>query len=1069
MNFEMMFTTPKIGKLLRVGLLLFLLFPAFHIFGQNVGVNDDGADPDNSAMLDIRSVNRGLLIPRMTKAQRIGIPAPANGLLVYQTDDTVGFWFYGPAKWEPVFRYITAGTGLTGGKIYSYGSINLANTPIAPGTYGASDSIPQFTVNPQGQLIFARNMPVFEKDAVIGNEVTDTLNSRGMLQKYGTGTLADPLKLGIMPGLQLNDVWMWKGGQWVSAPLPVPPVEIDSIIGNEITNVSQGRGMLQRTGTGSSVSPYQLQINPGNNVGDVWTWNGTNWISSAIPPFPKEKDSIIGNEITDVALGRGMLTRIGSGTDADPYKLVIGSGTNPGDIWRWNGTQWVSAPLTIPTEKDSIIGNEVTDVSQGAGMLSRVGIGTAANPYTLQIANGTSAGQVWMWNGSSWTPSIITINKEQDSVIGNEIVDVAQGRGMLIRNGLGTAANPYSLIINPGGNSGDVWMWNGTTWVSSALPPEKDSIVGNEITNVANGRGMLSRAGAGSSSNPFVLNITPGNNPGDIWQWNGTNWTIIPLVIPIEKDSVIGNEIVSVSRGNGMLTRTGAGTSVSPYTLEITNGYAVGDVWRWNGTQWISTQLPMEKDSVIGNEISDTITNGFLQKTGLGTAASPLKVGMKNGVNVGDVLAWNGTTWYSSNGNHNTLDKAYDEGGAGAGRAIIADAGAVEINGTDGFLSTGTFATGQGISLSGAGTRLFWNPQTSSFRAGTVNGAQWNAANVGAYSIAMGRNVQANGIQSLSFGFDNVASGRNSLAMGDSNVALVLSSVAIGHNNLSYGQNAFALGTGNQNIGYYTGTVGRENYARGEHSFAFGYRDTSWAEFSIAMGFHTKTTGYGAITLGTRATATNPYAVAIGYNVDATADQSLAMGSYVSTDNKNGSMVFGDASTTTYTKPIVINQMVMRFDNGYRLYTNSSASIGVSMGPGATAWSTISDVNMKENFETVNGEDILSKIRALPITRWNYKDNDPSVQFIGPMAQDFHKTFRLGGSDSLSISTLAMDGVTIAGVKALIDRTDYLQKRDKEWEALQLRVRKQDAEIAALRSELDALRKLVQQQNQTSR
>lgn len=1068
MNFETLLKTPKVKNWVKTLFLLFLIFPAFQIFGQNVGVNDDGADPDNSAMLDVRSVNRGLLIPRMTRAQRLGIPAPANGLLVYQTDDTIGFWFYGPAKWEPVFRYISAGTGLTGGKIYSYGSINLANTPIAPGTYGASDSIPQFTVNPQGQIIFARNLPVFEKDGVIGNEVTDTLNARGMLQKFGSGTQADPLKLGIMPGLQLNDVWMWKGGQWVSTPLPVPPAEIDSIIGNEITNVSQGRGMLQRTGSGSSTSPYQLQINPGNNNGDVWTWNGTNWVSSALPVFPKEKDSIIGNEITDVAQGRGMLSRTGTGTDADPYKLVIGSGTNPGDIWIWNGTQWITTPLTIPTEKDSVIGNEVTGVSQGAGMLSRVGTGTAANPYTLQIANGTVSGQVWMWNGSSWTPTLFTINKEQDSVIGNEIVDVAQGRGMLTRNGLGTAANPYSLIINPGGNNGDVWMWNGTNWVSSALPAEKDSIVGNEITNVANGRGMLSRAGGGTSTNPFVLNITPGNNAGDIWQWNGTSWSIIPLVIPVEKDSVIGNEIVSVSRGNGMLTRTGAGTAASPYTLEISNGTTNGDVWRWNGTQWVSSPLPVEKDSVIGNEISDTLTHGFLQKVGAGTAASPLRIGMKSGANVGDVLAWNGTSWYSSNGNHNTLDMAYDEGGAGAGRTIIADAGPVSITGTDGFFSTGTFATGQGIGLSGAGTRLFWNPNTSSFRVGTVSGTQWNAANVGAYSVAMGRNVQANGINALAFGFDNVASGRNSVAIGDSSIALVLNSVSLGHNNLSYGQNAIALGTGNQNIGYYTATLGKENYARGEHSYAFGYQDTSWAEFSIAMGFHTKTTGYGAITLGTRATATNPYAVAIGYNVDATADQSVAIGSYVTTDNKNGSMVFGDASSTTYTKPIVINQMVMRFDNGYRLYTNSSATIGVSMGPGATAWSSISDVNMKENFDDVNGEEILSKIKSLPITKWNYKQNDPSVKYIGPMAQDFYKTFRLGGSDSLSINTLAMDGVTLAGVKALIERTDYLQKRDQEWETMRMKMIKQEDEIASLRRELDDLRKLIQQ-NQSSK
>ena len=90
-------------------------------------------------------------------------------------------------------------------------------------------------------------------------------------------------------------------------------------------------------------------------------------MSSALPIIPKEKDSIIGNEITDVAQGRGMLIRTGTGTDADPYKIEINPGATNGDIWRWNGTNWIATSFTIPTEKDSIIGNEVLGVSQGAG------------------------------------------------------------------------------------------------------------------------------------------------------------------------------------------------------------------------------------------------------------------------------------------------------------------------------------------------------------------------------------------------------------------------------------------------------------------------------------------------------------------------------------------------------------------------------------------------------------------------------------------------------------------------------------------------------------------------------
>jgi hypothetical protein len=53
---------------------------------QNVGINNDGSDPDNSAMLDVKSSTKGLLPPRMTLQQRDAIANPAAGLMVFCTD-----------------------------------------------------------------------------------------------------------------------------------------------------------------------------------------------------------------------------------------------------------------------------------------------------------------------------------------------------------------------------------------------------------------------------------------------------------------------------------------------------------------------------------------------------------------------------------------------------------------------------------------------------------------------------------------------------------------------------------------------------------------------------------------------------------------------------------------------------------------------------------------------------------------------------------------------------------------------------------------------------------------------
>ena len=70
------------------------LLIAVNLVGQSISINENGADPDNSAMLDVTATNRGVLIPRMTAAQRLAIPSPANGLLVFQTDVPRGFYAY---------------------------------------------------------------------------------------------------------------------------------------------------------------------------------------------------------------------------------------------------------------------------------------------------------------------------------------------------------------------------------------------------------------------------------------------------------------------------------------------------------------------------------------------------------------------------------------------------------------------------------------------------------------------------------------------------------------------------------------------------------------------------------------------------------------------------------------------------------------------------------------------------------------------------------------------------------------------------------------------------------------
>lgn len=107
----------------------------------------------------------------------------------------------------------------------------------------------------------------------------------------------------------------------------------------------------------------------------------------------------------------------------------------------------------------------------------------------------------------------------------------------------------------------------------------------------------------------------------------------------------------------------------------------------------------------------------------------------------------------------------------------------------DGFLATGKgLDAGSQIATTGAGTRLFWYPRRVAFRAGSVDGAQWDDTianpNIGDYSVAFGRNTTASGDYSVAAGRNNTASGLYSTVWGFNNDNPGDYSLMFGQNNL---------------------------------------------------------------------------------------------------------------------------------------------------------------------------------------------------------------------------------------------------------------------------------------------
>jgi len=87
----------KKGYLILVAILILANFS----LTAQVAINTDGSVPDGSAMLDIKSTEKGLLMPRMTQTEIEAITSPANGLSVFcTTDDKVYVFISAVNKWK---------------------------------------------------------------------------------------------------------------------------------------------------------------------------------------------------------------------------------------------------------------------------------------------------------------------------------------------------------------------------------------------------------------------------------------------------------------------------------------------------------------------------------------------------------------------------------------------------------------------------------------------------------------------------------------------------------------------------------------------------------------------------------------------------------------------------------------------------------------------------------------------------------------------------------------------------------------------------------------------------------
>lgn len=267
----------------------------------------------------------------------------------------------------------------------------------------------------------------------------------------------------------------------------------------------------------------------------------------------------------------------------------------------------------------------------------------------------------------------------------------------------------------------------------------------------------------------------------------------------------------------------------------------------------------------------------------------------------------------------------------------------------------------------------------------------------------------------VSGGISNLASGpKATVGGGYSNTCSgVYAVVSGGVVNLASGESA-TVGGGNGNTSHGLYAVVSGGVSNTAHSGAAticgGAQNNCSAEYTaIGGGSHNTASGTGAMVPGGwDNVASGDYSFAAGLHANATHTRSFVWGS-------TGNDVFSAGDETF----------------------NVHAAGGIYFNGGAVH--TTSDRNAKTDIAALDETEVLNKVLEMPVSTWRFKDEKGDVRHAGPMAQDFHAAFGLGGDDK-HITTVDADGIALAAIKGL----------GKELE-------RKDATIARLEARLSAL------------
>ncbi len=250
--------------MIRYIIFLFPLIICFLSDAQNVGVGT--LSPHPSAMLDISATNKGLLVPRLTSAKRTGIPSPAQGLLVFDTD-TRTFWFYSGYDWVNIpFNLPYYDQGST--PLATFGIINNGS---GPGIWGHGKTGPGLSALADGNGLAGAALRV-ENTNVSGIgiwSITNSADANTVMANSGSGDLLRAFSgLGagnLVSRLLNNGTFITTGKIGIGTNVaPIASLEVNGTV--KIADGTQGNGKILSSDANGNASWKSAPVNPAANT-----------------------------------------------------------------------------------------------------------------------------------------------------------------------------------------------------------------------------------------------------------------------------------------------------------------------------------------------------------------------------------------------------------------------------------------------------------------------------------------------------------------------------------------------------------------------------------------------------------------------------------------------------------------------------------------------------------------------------------------------------------------------------------------------------------------------------------